>query len=82
MDTGDIAIVVTLVIGFVTILITQISFVRGDVREFRSEVRKQTEHLGQRVSECELEQARLKGVNETLNGVLRQQSHTHEASAD
>ena len=33
-----------------------------------------------RLSDAEREQARHEGANQTLNAILRQQSHTHEAA--
>ena len=43
-------------------------------RELRDEIREQ----GQRVSQAELDQARINGVN----SVLMQQTHTHESLGD
>ena len=67
MDTGDIAIVVTLGISSIAILITLFAFMRS---------------FSERISDVEREQARLEGANGTLSEVLKQQSHTHESSAD
>ena len=67
MDTGDVAIVVTLGIGFIAILVTLFAFMRS---------------FSERISDVEREQARLEGANGTLSEVLKQQSHTHESSAD
>ena len=67
MDTGDIAIVVTLGISSMAILITLFAFMRS---------------FSERISDVEREQARLEGANGTLSEVLKQQSHTHESSAD
>ena len=47
---------------------------RAEMQELRAEVRL----AAQRVSDAELEQARLNGVN----SVLTAQSHTHESAAD
>ena len=46
----------------------------AQMQELRAEVRQ----AGQRVSDAELEQARLNGVNSVLTG----QTHTHESAAD
>ena len=46
----------------------------AQIQELRAEVRQ----AGQRVSDAELEQARLNGVNSVLTG----QTHTHESAAD
>lgn len=82
MDTGDIAIVATLVVGFLAILIAQFTLMRVDSRETRSEIRELSDRLGTRVSEVELKQARDEGANKTLSDVLKQQSHTHEVTTD
>ena len=47
---------------------------KSEIQELRAEVRL----AAQRVSDAELEQARLNGVN----SVLTAQSHTHESAAD
>lgn len=50
-------------------------------RELRAEIREQGDRVeaqGARVSQAELDQARLNGVN----SVLMQQTHTHEATGD
>ena len=47
---------------------------KAEIQELRAEVRL----AAQRVSDAELEQARLNGVN----SVLTAQSHTHESAAD
>ncbi len=103
MDTGDIAIVATLAVGFVAFLLTlfalmrqsnndlrvEIREARAEVRELRNEMRaesresrEQFERQSVRISEAEREQARIEGANRILSDVLRQQSHTHEVSAD
>ena len=96
MDTGDIALVATLTVGFVAILIAQFALMRqgnSEVRELRAEVRETrdkttaeirdlSDRLGTRISDAEREQARLEGANGTLAEVLKQQSHTHDAHAD
>ena len=107
MDTGDIAIVATLAVGFVAFLLTlfalmrqsnndlrvEIRETRVEVREMRNEIRlemraeaqasrEQFERQSVRISEAEREQARIEGANRILSDVLRQQSHTHEVSAD
>ena len=66
MDTREVAIVVTLGLGFIANMITILAFMRS---------------FGERISEVEREQARLEGANGTLSEVLKQQSHTHESSA-
>ena len=87
MDTGDIAIVATLGVGFVAILITQFALTRqansdsrADARETRSEIRELSARLGERVSETELKQARLDAQNEIL--LRHSHSHTHEIADD
>lgn len=103
MDTGDIAIVATLAVGFVAFLLTLFALIRqangdlrdeirearAEVRELRNEMRaeaqasrEQFERHSVRISEAEREQARIEGANRILSDVLRQQSHTHEVSAD
>lgn len=103
MDTGDIAIVATLAVGFVAFLLTLFALIRqangdlrdeirearAEVRELRNELRaeaqasrEQFERQSVRISEAEREQARIEGANRILSDVLRQQSHTHEVSAD
>lgn len=60
MDTGDIAIVVTLGVGFKAILIPLFTLMW------------QSRHFNERISEVEREQARLEGANGTLSEVLKQ----------
>ncbi len=62
MDTGEIAIVVALGLGFIANMITLLAFMRS---------------FSERISDVEREQARLEGANGTLAEVLKQQSHTH-----
>ena len=85
MDTGDIAIVATLGVGFIAILITQFALTRqansdsrADARETRNEIRELSIRLGERIGETELKQARLDAQNE----ILLRQSHTHEVADD
>ena len=51
------------------------SELRAEMRETRNEVREQIDRLGQRVSDVELEQARIEERQ-------RLHSHTHEAGDD
>lgn len=84
VDTGDIAILVGLAFGVISILIAllaqraEVRELRAEVREVRAEVVDQGNRLSERISESEREQARLEGVN----SVLQQQTHTHEAADD
>ena len=93
MDTGEIAIVAAIGVGFLANLIAIFALIRQSRSESRSESRELRSELlgelrelrnsfGERISEVEREQARLEGANGVLSEVLKQQSHTHEASAD
>ena len=89
MDTGEIAIVAAIGVGFLANLIAIFALIRqsrSESRELRSELlgelRELRNSFGERISEVEREQARLEGANGVLSEVLKQQSHTHEASAD
>lgn len=77
IDTGDLAILITLVtimLGIVSIILVlfwQTSRSDARIDALRAE-------LSQRVSDVELAQARQDGVN----SVLQNQTHTHETLAD
>ena len=70
MDTGELAILVGLAIGIVSIQTTLFVFMW------------QSRGLGDGISEVEREQARLEGANGVLSDILKQQSHTHGGTAD
>lgn len=84
MDTGDVAILVGLAFGVISILVALLAQrsetreLRAELREVRAELRDQGNRLSERISDSEREQARLEGVN----SVLQQQTHTHEATGD
>ena len=84
VDTGDVAILVGLAFGVISILIALLAQraetreLRAELREVSSELRAEVRQTGQRISDSEREQARLEGVN----SVLQQQTHTHEAAGD
>ena len=84
MSTGDIAILVGLALGVISILIALLAQraetreLRAELREVRAELLEQGNRLSERISDSEREQARLEGVN----SVLQQQTHTHEAAGD
>ncbi len=57
---------------------TQGKELRAEMRELRRELRADIETHGKRVSEVELEQARLDGVN----SVMMNQTYIHQSAAD
>lgn len=87
MDTGDI-IAVTISVSSVlvgiflatTVLVWQMRMqsdrLSNEIRDQNAELKAQ----GGRISDIELEQARIEGANGTLSEILRQQSHTHETN--
>ena len=87
MDTGDI-IAVTISVSSVLVGIFLATAVlvwqmRMQSDRLSNEIRDQNAELkaqGGRISDIELEQARLEGANGTLSEILRQQSHTHESN--
>ena len=88
MEAAQIVTVVATLVGIVAVLLGiaalmwQINSQSGRLeskielqgRELRNEIQEQ----GQRVSQAELDQARMNGVN----SVILQQTHTHEATGD
>lgn len=87
MDTGDI-IAVTISVSSVLVGIFLATAVlvwqmRMQSDRLSNEIRDQNAELkaqGGRISDIELEQARLEGANGALSEILRQQSHTHESN--
>ena len=74
IDIGDIAILITLVLGMlaiVVVLLWQTGRSDAKIDDLRGE-------FSRRLSEVELAQARQEGVN----SVLQDQTHTHENSDD
>ena len=85
MDTADIAIVVTLAVGFVAIVIAMFAVTRQansetqrEMRELnsetRQEMRQEIRDLSgrlERISEIEREQARMEGANGVLSEILQ-----------
>ena len=58
---------------------SEISDAKSELRIEISDAKSEVREIGNRVSEVELEQARIEGANRILSEVLKQQSHTHEA---
>ena len=85
MDAGDIGIIIAITLGFLAILFTmwgQSRQTRADVQRLSDDIERLRSEFGHRLSDVELEQARLEGVNSILTDVLKQQSHTHENTDD
>ncbi len=96
MGTGELAIVVTLGIGFLATLIAVVVLIRQsgkdaqavgkEMREVRRELRDEIRELGnqlvQRVSEAELEQARIHVRHELVTERLSRQEDLHQTHAD
>ena len=59
MDTGDVAIVVTLGIGIIGLLLALFALLWQTRGSLRSEIRELGSQLGKRISDCEREQVRL-----------------------
>ena len=92
MDTGEIAIIASIWGGVLAILITLFILMRQsnnelrvEFREFRRDMRDELRDVrdeiaksNRRVSDAELQQARLDAVNDFLS----RQTHTHEVSGD
>ncbi len=92
MDTGQLAIVITLAIGFSAIVIGMLAAMFAlmwqsrrdtrslaeDIRDLRNDLRK----IGERVSEVELEQARIEARNEFLAEAVSRQENLHQVHAD
>ena len=92
MDTGQLAIVITLAIGFSAIVIGMLAAmfalmwksrrdtrsIAEDIRDLRNDLRK----IGERVSEAELEQARIEARNEFLAQAVSRQENLHQVHAD
>ena len=88
MDTGELAIVITLAIGFSAIVIAMFTLMwqsrrdtrslAEDIRDLRNDLRK----IGERVSEAELEQARIEARNEFLAQAVSRQESLHQVHAD
>ena len=89
MDTGQLAIVITLAIGFSAIVIGMLAAMftlmwqsRRDTRSLAEDIRDLRNDLGKRVSEVELEQARIEARNEFLAEAVSRQENLHQVHAD
>ena len=71
METSEIVTLTALLVGMIAILLS--------IFALMWQMHSQGNKLGERLSDVELEQARLEGANGTLSDILKQQSHTHEA---
>ena len=92
IDIGDIAILIAILLGIVSIIVVLIwqtsrsdaKYDRLDAKvdslrtELSQEINSTRNELSKRVSDTELAQARQDGVN----SVLQNQTHTHETLAD
>ena len=78
MDAGDIGIIITLALGFLAVLVA----IWGQSRQWRADMEQLRSEFSHRISDVELDQARIEGANGTLSEVLKQQSHTHENTDD
>ena len=77
MDTGQLVIVITLAIGFSAIVIAMFALMwqsRRDTRSLAEDIRDLRSDLGKRVSEVELEQARIEARNEFLTQAVSRQA--------
>lgn len=88
MDTAQVIAVVGILIGIIAILVgiavliwqinSQSSRLEIKIETQGKELRNEIIEQGRRVSQAELDQARINGVN----SVLLQQTHTHEAPGE
>ena len=82
MDASDLAVisvVSVLAFGFVTIGIAFFGIwigMRNEMREVKADLTAEIRAVGARVSDAELEQARMRGVM----SVIQPQAHTHEST--
>ena len=74
MDTAQVATIVTVAIGIIAILLG-IFGLMWQINSQSSRLEAKIEAQGTRVSQAELDQARINGIN----SVLLQQTHTHES---
>ena len=88
MDTGELVIVITLAIGFSAIVIAMFALMWQSRRDTRSlaedirDLRNDLRRIGERVSEAELEQARIEARNQFLAEAVSRQENLHQVHAD
>ena len=85
MDTGQLVIVITLAIGFSAIVIAMFALMwqsRRDTRSLAEDIRDLRSELGKRVSDVELEQARIEARNQFLAQAVSRQENLHQVHAD
>ena len=78
-------IVITLAIGFSAIVIAMFALMwqsRRDTRSLAEDIRDLRNDLGKRVSDVELEQARIEARNQFLAEAVSRQENLHQVHAD